>query len=175
MKVSIVTAVALILIVGLTLSSCSNAPKTSEQLISQADTLIQKGKYEDGVRLLDELSRSFPKDTANIIKSAIISGDVYAASLNNYPKAIESLQKIVDRFPNESASATCLFKIGFTYENQVKDLVKAKQCYEDFLKRYPNHELALSVKLSLEHLGESDEELLERILKKNQTAAKQGK
>jgi TolA-binding protein len=140
-----------------------------------ADSLIQKGKYDEAIQTLEGVSKLIPSDTANMIKAGILVADVYGAHLNNYPKAIESLQRIVDTYPTEPLAATCLFKIGFTYETETKDMAKARQTYEEFLKKYPAHELATSVRLSLEHLGESDDELLERILKKNELGTAKGK
>lgn len=157
-------------------SGCGkNQKMTTAEYLAAADTLIQKGRYEEAIRSLDEMDKVYPRDTTTIIKVGILRADVYAAHLNSYSKAIASLQKIVDAYPEDPLAATCLFKIGFTYETEMKDIVKAKQAYEAFLKKYPNHELASSVRLSMDHLGESDEELLERILKKNETGVAKGK
>lgn len=49
---------------------------------------------------------------------------------------------------------------AFIYENQLHGAEKAKKLYEEFMKKYPDHELAKDVKFSLDHIGKSDEELI---------------
>ncbi len=157
-------------------SGCGKNPKMSPgEYLAAADSLTREGRYVEAIQSLDDMDKWYPRDTATIIKVGVLRADVYAVHLNDYSKAIASLQKIVDAYPDDPLAATCLFKIGFTYETEMKDIVKAKQAYEAFLKKYPDHELASSVRLSMDHLGESDEELLERILKKSESGAAKGK
>ena len=49
--------------------------------------------------------------------------------------------------------------IGYRYANDIHDLDKAKAAYQEFLKKYPNHELASSVKWELAHLGQDLSEI----------------
>jgi hypothetical protein len=49
--------------------------------------------------------------------------------------------------------------IGYRYANDIKDLNSAKKYYEDFLAKWPNHELAASVKWELNNLGKDISEL----------------
>ncbi|NUM80852.1 tetratricopeptide repeat protein [bacterium] len=166
MKVTIAAMVCVLIAV---VSGCSPAPKMkAEDYFKTTDSLVAQNKIEEGLKMLDDLAAAYPKDTAVIIKSWTAAADIYAVHLQNFPKAIESLQRIIDTYPETPQASVSLFKIGFTYETLAHDMEKAKTVYEEFLKKYPQHELAESVKISLDHLGESDEELLERILNKNE-------
>ena len=49
--------------------------------------------------------------------------------------------------------------IGYRYANDIKDYDKAKKYYQEFLKKWPMHELAASVKWELDHLGKDISEL----------------
>ncbi len=69
-------------------------------------------------------------------------------------------ERILKEHPNYSKAATCLFLIGFTYDNDLKNLEKAKEVYQQFLIKYPSHELVKDVQFSLDHLGKSPEDII---------------
>jgi outer membrane protein assembly factor BamD (BamD/ComL family) len=162
--------ILIIFAAGLTNINCSGTGKIPvEEYFIQSDTLIQQEKYDEAVKVLSGVENYYPADTLSIIKSWNAVADIYATHLNNYEQSIASMQKVLDKYPDSPEAPKSLFKIGFTYENMVKDITLAKKRYDEFIAKYPNHELALSVKVSLEHLGESDEELLERLIKKNES------
>ncbi|MBX7151294.1 tetratricopeptide repeat protein [bacterium] len=166
MKVKVVAMICLLIAV---IAGCSPTSKMKpDDYFKATDSLVAQNKIEEGLKMLDDVVAAFPKDTAVIIKSWTASADIYAVHLQDFPKAIASLQRIIDTYPQTSQATVSLFKIGFTYETIAHDMEKAKVTYEEFLKKYPQHELAASVKVSLDHLGESDDELLERILNKNE-------
>jgi TolA-binding protein len=52
--------------------------------------------------------------------------------------------------------------VGFIFANELNETDKAKSIYEEFLKKYPESELASSVKLELESIGLSPEEILSK-------------
>ena len=43
--------------------------------------------------------------------------------------------------------------MGYIYANHIKDLDQARQAYNIFKQKYPQHELTPSVDWELEHLG----------------------
>ena len=47
--------------------------------------------------------------------------------------------------------------------NVLKDLNNAKNKYQNFLKKFPNHELAPSVNFELDNMGLSIEELQKKV------------
>ena len=51
------------------------------------------------------------------------------------------------------------FMIGYIYANVINDEKSAKVEYQEFLKKFPNHELAPSVKFEIDYLGKSIEEI----------------
>jgi len=78
----------------------------------------------------------------------------------NYSDATKLLDKLVTDYPDSKAAPYGLFLNGFIFENDEYDLAKAKTRYELFLTKYPDHELAKSVKSSLKNLGKSPEQIL---------------
>ena len=55
---------------------------------------------------------------------------------------------------------------GFIYENNLHSPEMARKLYEEFMKKYPNNELAKDVKFALDNLGKSDEEIMNAIMDK---------
>ncbi|MFK7908080.1 MAG: tetratricopeptide repeat protein [Chitinophagales bacterium] len=88
-------------------------------------------------------------------------------SLKNYKKAIENYETIQAKHPDYAKTPHSMFLLGFIYENDLKDSDKAKALYEQFLERYPEHELADDVKFSLDNLGISPEDIIKGFEEKN--------
>lgn len=82
------------------------------------------------------------------------------------PKALNIYQQIVDRFPNTKERESAMFTLAFIYEEELSQLDKAKMAYENFIKEYPNSELADDATVLLQNLGKDDAEILEELLKK---------
>lgn len=89
-------------------------------------------------------------------------------SLKEYPKAVQTFQRILNDYPDYAKRPHSLFLMGFTYENDMRNLNEAKKIYNDFMSKYPSHELAQSVKFSLENLGKSPEDIIKMFEKQNQ-------
>lgn len=80
--------------------------------------------------------------------------------LNNYEKALEYYNEIIEKFPNNEKTPQAIFMAGFVCAENLKDLERAKYYYKRFLKAYSDHELASSVKAELDNLGKPPEEIL---------------
>lgn len=81
--------------------------------------------------------------------------------------ALEQLDILITRYTGFEKAADALFLKGYIYENQLGELGRAKEVYERFLEKYPDHSFADDVAVSIEHLGRSPEELV-RIFEQKQ-------
>lgn len=81
-------------------------------------------------------------------------------SRGNSAKAIELYEELLRIHPSSEFGPMALFMIGYLNANEIKDYEKAKKVYAEFLERYPNDELASSVKFELQNMGKSPEELI---------------
>lgn len=84
-----------------------------------------------------------------------------ARSIRTLPKAMSIYDWILNSYPDYEKTPTVYFLKGFMLENNVQDEEGAKAIYNDFLVKYPDHEMADDVQFLLDHLGKSDEEILE--------------
>jgi len=94
------------------------------------------------------------------------SGEIFR-SLKKYQKAIDTYESIYKNHSSYEKAPHSLFLMGFSYENDVKNNDKAKECYTEFLGKYPKHDLAKDVKFSLENLGKSPEDIIKEFEKRN--------
>jgi tetratricopeptide (TPR) repeat protein len=76
-----------------------------------------------------------------------------------FKESLKYYEKLLKDFPTSPNHAKSLFMAGFVCANHLKNIDKAKRYYEEFLQKYPNHELSVSVKFELEHLGKDPAEL----------------
>ena len=75
-------------------------------------------------------------------------------------RSITLFDRIMSDYPDFEKIPHCLFLKGYIYENDLHDLEKAKSLYLVFLEKYPDHEFADDVQISIEHLGKTPEQLI---------------
>lgn len=160
----------------LTLTHCRTEPvRTAEEYFILCDSLLKINQPDQAIAMLEEVRKYYATDTSLVIRSLDMTADIYASVKNQYTASAEQLEQIIDQYPKAPEMPKALFKLGFTYENMIKDMEKARQYYEQFLKLFPDHELAQSVRISLEFLGETEDQMLDRLLKKSSDSAMSGK
>lgn len=126
--------------------------KTSESL--RQDYLEFADEYPD-----DSLSPKFLHKAAEL-----------ALAIDMPNEALNHIDTLVKLYPDYLYLPDAIFFKGFIQESYLKDLSAARKTYEDFMKRYPNHELATQVSFSLENLGKSPEDLVEEFMNRTQQA-----
>ena len=68
-------------------------------------------------------------------------------------------QKVLNEYPNGNFSSKSLFMVGFINANYLRNYEKAEKYYNDFISKYPDHELAESAKYEIKHMGENIDDL----------------
>lgn len=86
----------------------------------------------------------------------------------NSVEALHQLDYIIERNPRFHKMADVYFLKGYILENHLGELGRAKTVYDKFLAKYPEHEFADDVRISLRYLGRSPEELIKEFEKRNQ-------
>ena len=159
----------LLLAIVLLLAGCS-APQTQESAIKKIEESERALYGEDENFKFDEaLARKTIDDYDAFVKNypesekapeiLFKSADLHRA-LKEYQSALEIYKRVESEYSEYSKAPHSIFLQGFVYENELFRLEKAKECYESFLKKYPDHELADDVEFSLRNLGKSPEEII---------------
>jgi tetratricopeptide (TPR) repeat protein len=87
-----------------------------------------------------------------------------AIKQRKYDDAVVYYDQIIQSFADGTNDYKANFMKAFTYSENLKDNEKAIQCYQDFLKKYPEGELNDSAKFMLDQLQNGDiniDELIE--------------
>ena len=157
----------------LLLTACKESKSKIESQIKEDQSVLygdgksfnfDKTKAEALIASYDKYITAFPQDEKT--PSYIFNQSEVYATLKDYDKSIACYQKVYNDYKDSDKAATCLFMLGFTYEDKIKDLNKAKTYYEEFLAKFPNHELADDVQFSLSNLGKSPEEIMKQFEEK---------
>lgn len=158
----------LALSLALMLASCSANREQSLQDIKLAENNLyaNEGAFLFSDSLADitlnaytSFVSDFPKDSLSaeyLFKAA----DLYRAK-HEFDKAVATFEKVGKEYPEYKKVPQTVFLQGFIYENDIKDLPKAKERYEYFIATYPEHPLARDVQFSLNNLGKTPEQIIQ--------------
>jgi len=171
----------LILTVSLmTLMACKNSDKKASSSIEMPgdikdmrDSILAnpsgesfKAKAPVFIKMLSTYIDKNPKDS--LTPAYIFEASQYSRNIGDFKTAEKFLDKLISQYPDFKRLPEAIFFEGYMVENDLKDLPKAKALYEDFLKRYPNHPYVSNIKMNIENLGKSPEEIVKSFKDKQQ-------
>lgn len=95
--------------------------------------------YDDAIKYY----KKFINEYSGTSFSAVLKDYLALAyvSQGSWDKAVDIWQALVDEYPQSPIGETRLFAIGETYSRQIKDLQKAIDTYEDFVKKNPDSKI----------------------------------
>ena len=82
-------------------------------------------------------------------------------NLNQGNQAILYFETIKLKYPNFNKIPECLFLQAFINEDQLNNQERSTELYNEFMKKYPNHDLFDDAQISIQNMGKSLEEILE--------------
>lgn len=123
--------------------------------------MLKPDASREFIQLAEKLSAKYPQDTMAALP-LYRSAEVVRA-MNDPVKTAATYQLVYARYPTFSKAAEALFMLGFTYDEDLKDLEKARTVYTDFINKFPAHSFADDAEMLLKNLGKSDEEILKEL------------
>ncbi len=106
-------------------------------------------------------------------KSLLLTGTMYymyqvpnIEQVESNKKAVEYFRLLYKEFPNSKDAPKALFLSGYILANHLNKYDEAKLAYQEFLNKFPENEFASSVKIELENLGKTPDEILQKNLSK---------
>lgn len=122
-----------------------------------ADTLVA-----DTLTLMyEQFANKYPKDSLAPIY-LLKAGEVQANVLHT-ERSVAFFNRIINEYPDFAHIPMCYYFKGFAYELD-SQYEKAKAAYEEYLDKFPEHELASDTRKALPLLGMSYEDQLNYIL-----------
>lgn len=148
----------------LILIGCSN--KSDKEYMKLADRNVNQNNISEAVKAYQTLAEEYPESDlapealyqlASLYQNNIVKGISKEQSLK---KSVEIYDNIYKNYPKSMKAPMSLFMKGYILANELKDYDKASQAYNLFIEKYPHHELTISAKEELDHLGLTPDEIL---------------
>ncbi|MEX2597184.1 MAG: tetratricopeptide repeat protein [Salibacteraceae bacterium] len=83
--------------------------------------------------------------------------------------SINYLDRLIKDFPDFRKTVEMMLFKGFIYESYLNQHAEAVKAYQALINRFPNHRLAQDAQSSIDHLTMSEEELIEKFKKLNES------
>ncbi len=90
-----------------------------------------------------------------------------ARALREFDIAESAFVEIYNQHPETEQASKALFLHAFMCDEDLNQIDRARQLYEDFIAKYPESDFNDDAQFLLEHLGKSDEEMLEFLNQQN--------
>ncbi len=148
------------------ISACS--PKTDSDAYSEAKEKLTNGDYYGGLVDFQKLLKEYPETefraNALVEIAKLYHGSVDTANTKEegFRNAVKYYKIVYSEYPDSSFSYKSMFMAGFLCANELKDFEEAKSIYGDFIKRYPDSDLAKSAQIEIDNLGISADEILKK-------------
>ena len=129
------------------------------QLMQVEDAAANETLAKEVLVVYDEFISAYP-DAEQIPELLFKSGEVLKG-LGAHLKSAKAFYKVHSQFPNTEIAPIALFHQAHCFEVLDQNLI-AKNTYEDFIERFPNHPYVSQAKGMIQILNLSDEELIHK-------------
>ncbi len=136
-----------------------NIKSIENELVSDSTAFISTQKANQLVELYKIYVNKYPADTLSA--DYLFKAGELTMNLNHSMQAIILLKQFEKEYNSHQKMPYCIFFQAFVYENQMNNLDKAKQYYQQFINDYPEHELADDAETSIKNLGKPLEEIIQ--------------
>ncbi len=140
----------------LLLAGCA---KTSEDdLWKKAEQMRTAGNADSTILLCQSILRDYPqgKEAAHAL---FMLAEAYNGK-QDYHAAVNCYSAFAAKYPDSSSTPLAMFLVGFIYDGNLQMLDSARTAYQNFLAKYPNHELAASARSEIDNLGKTPDEII---------------
>ena len=167
-KVSMLLALAMILFIAACGSRDADVEKITaleKELFSSSNSFDEK-KANELLGLYESFADKHSKDSLAPIYLFKAAG--VAKSLKKGEDAVRLYDRIINDYPETKNMAMVYFMKAFVYDDELKNITKAREAYTEFLKKYPDHEFADDAQINMNNLGKTDEQIIKEFEAKNQ-------
>lgn len=163
------------------LSSCSSQRDKEAKSISKLEKSLDEDAARPNPEKLAELLNLYIAFVDNNPEDTLSPHYLYKATnlcigVSNGARAMQLIDRTLNDFPQSRYLATTVFLKAYVYENLLGNYGQASAVYNDFLKKFPDHDLADDAEAALMYLGKSPEELVKEFeARKDASQAQTGK
>jgi tetratricopeptide (TPR) repeat protein len=166
---------AIIVLMLSLLPACNPNKSWKRRLIENKDAKLtavsRTGKMDtteikDLVHDYEAYAEAYPDDTAGA--RFLFKAAEFYRYMRKPDKAIETYRRVYNNYPSFETRPYALFLQGFIFENELGKIDSARAIYKSFLTNYPNDPLSKDVRITLDNLGKSPEQLIKEFEQKQQ-------
>jgi tetratricopeptide (TPR) repeat protein len=117
---------------------------TALKMYSEADLLVFQNRFDESFTKLDSLLVQFPNHSLD--DDVLYTKAKVYIKKRDYPKAAETLQKIVDTYKEGIRADNSLYELASLYETHLKNVEKAKELYEKLFTEYSGSTFAVEAR-----------------------------
>jgi len=146
--------------------ACSKV--TDKEYFDQAGSLVKEKKIKDAISKYESLIKEFPESNL-AVKSLLEIAKLYEMHSVDSVSFSESFKmasvfyfNVFEKYPDSKEAPVALFQSGFILDNELKNYDEATKRYNLFLEKYPDHKYAPIVKQSLDIMGLSPEDIINK-------------
>lgn len=155
-------------------SVATDAAEAVRRIRAQEDSLFARPVFDrkGALRLYDvylAFGQAFPHDT--MVPEYLFRAASLSRSLGEPNKTLMLYDRVIADFPNWRRIPDAYYLRAFTIDSDLKKKGEAKTAYEEVIKRFPDHKFAADAKQMIENLQYTDEELIERFKRMNDSTS----
>ena len=138
--------------------SVTTITSIENRLFSPTATGFDKVKADSLLASYESFMKHFPEDSLTL-KFTFKAANL-AMNMGDGAHAIVLFDKFIEKYPDHPKARVSMFFKAYIYENQIKNLDKAKEIYLQFIEKYPDGEFTADARMALQNLGKSPEQMI---------------
>lgn len=146
------------------------APEMGARIRTMEDTLFAKNVFDRrGAQALLDVYKAFAKafPTDSMAPEYLFRAAGMSKGLGQPQDAVLLYDRIIKEYPKWARLADTYYLRAFTIDADLKEKGRAKTAYEEVINRFPDHRFAQDAKAMIQNLQYTDEELIERFRRMN--------
>ncbi|HTR81822.1 MAG TPA: tetratricopeptide repeat protein [Bacteroidota bacterium] len=132
---------------------------TEDQLWSKIENARANGNPDSTIQVCQLLLKQYPEGK-DAPAALYMIAETYQDGKHDYRNAVNYYHAFVTRYADLNSTPVAMFLIGFIYNNNLQMTDSARMAYEEFIAKFPNHELAASAKFEIDNLGKTPDEIM---------------
>ncbi|MDD8018993.1 MAG: tetratricopeptide repeat protein [Bacteroidota bacterium] len=143
---------------------------TDDELWKKVESAKANNNWDSTLSVCQRILKEYPKGR---FAGWARFGIAESYRFKNQPReALDNYKLFYEQNPNMQPSALSLFLTGYIYNNNLQMYDSAKFFYGKFLEKYPQHDLAPTVRFELETIGKDPNQVLNEKQRRQKMAKK---
>lgn len=146
------TSIVIIVILLQVMQFINGCGKSADDLYTEGKALIINEDTSDkGLQNLILFEEKFPQESRT--PEVVLTIASHYHSRQNYNEAIRAFERLIEKYPQSQEAYKGKFLLGYIYFDELNDTERATHIFKDFIKTYPDSELASSAKILLKNIN----------------------